>query len=169
MKNNLKNRVDEAGDTKLRTGLLRALRTSTQAKIAKLSGVSTRTVRDILYGDYASNPVSNSGQISLKQMRAWVEVITRLAVYLQIEPEVALREYGFDPGLEDVQVWMTGIQQKPHRSRSPDEDAVRNLQEDYEALSDELADLKRVVVDLRDQQNKVVDRLLGAIEKLAGK
>lgn len=73
-----------------------------QAEIAAAAGVSTRTVGQVLNGTYATKPSPDNPEITAKQLKGYIEALTRLSLYLELNPVDVVKKYGIAPELPGV-------------------------------------------------------------------
>ena len=82
---------------------------STKQSLAKSAGVSTLTVQEVERGTYATDPRPSNDpeECSPRQLRGYVEALTRLAVFLGLEPKEQVEAYGIDLNWAGVNGWVT--------------------------------------------------------------
>ena len=111
-------KLTSSNESKLQKTLVRASKATSQADIATAAEVSTRTVSQILKSKFATNPSPASPKISAKQLKGYIEALTRLSVYFALDPIETIRDYNIDPELPGVSEIIDSVRRKHSPTKS---------------------------------------------------
>src|SRR5687767_6958173 len=89
-------------------GVLKS-RGRTNQEVAASAGISTRTLQQVLRGDFATDPSPADVACPPKVLRGYAESLTRLSIYCGLNPKDVLPGYGISLSLPEVSAAMERV------------------------------------------------------------